>query len=408
MPALLLAALLSADPSPLDTGGEPGSDWDTTVLSDVFTAEGAAAADFDRDGDADVVIGPHLYDGPDWTPREIMPPAEFDPHGYSDKFLSFAADLTGDGYPDLIHIGFPGKETVWYENPGGGRAAADGHWRSHVAAPVVDNESPLVADLTGDGRPELVAHTGGAFGYFTPGPAAPETPWAFHPISDADPRRGRFTHGLGVGDVNGDGRTDLIEKDGWWEQPDSLAGDPLWTHHPVPFAGKAAQMFAWDIDGDGDADVLTADNAHGYGLHWFEQVRPPAGADESLGETRWVKHVIMGDDRSNPAPILFTQPHGVAAADIDGDGLTDFVTGKRYWAHGPQGDVDPAGTPVLTWWRLTRDDAADGGTGVTFEPHVIHDASGVGTQVTVADLNGDGRPDVVVGNKKGAFVSVQR
>ena len=395
MPALLLAALLSADASP---------GWETTRLSDEFTAEGAAAADFDRDGDADVVVGPHLYDGPDWTPREIMPPAVFDPHGYSDKFLSFAFDLTGDGYPDLIHIGFPGKEAVWYENPGAsGEVAEDGHWRAHVAAPVVDNESPLVADLTGDGRPEIVAHTGGAFGYFTPDPAEPRTPWAFTAISPADPGRQRFTHGLGVGDVNGDGHADLLEKDGWWEQPDSLDGDPPWTHHPVPFARNAAQMFAWDIDGDGDSDVFTADDAHGYGLNWFEQVPPPAGADGTLGESRWVKHVVMGDGGANPAPILFTQPHGVAAADIDGDGLTDVVTGKRYWAHGPKGDADPAGTPVLTWWKLTRDDG-----GVTFEPHVIHDASGVGTQVTVADVNGDGRPDVVVGNKKGAFVSVQR
>ena len=410
MPAPLLLALFLAHDAP---DGEPsargeGSEiqWETTVLSDTFHAEGATAADFDRDGAVDLLIGPTLYFGPDWTRRrEIKPAQAVSPLGYSGEFLTFAADLTGDGFPDAITVGFPGKEVVWFENPGSSLAEGrdyrtDGHWKQHLLAPEVENESPLFADLVGDETPELIAQTGGSYGYWT----APEDPrgrWTFHPVSEPKKDLGRYTHGLGIGDVDGDGRTDLLTKDGWFRQPESLDGDPLWEARPVPFAEKAAQILALDADGDGDADVVTARQAHGYGLDWWEQT-------DADGPDRWVRHEIMGDAHTNAAtdaggePVLFSQLHGLAAADVNGDGLTDVVTGKRFWAHGPDGDADPGGDPVLVWFELTRD-----GGEVRFVPHVVDAASGVGTQVFVGDVTGDGKPDVVVGNKRGAFVSVQ-
>ena len=103
--------------------------------------------------------------------------------------------------------------------------------------------------------------------------------------------------------------------------------------------------------------------------------------------------------QESPQGVCFTQLHALAAADIDGDGLTDVVTGKRRWAHGPKGDAEPDAPPVLYWFKLVR----DGKGGASFEPHLIDDKSGVGTQVTVADLNGDGRPDIAVANKLGVF-----
>lgn len=402
----------------------PAAGWRTLHLSDTFYAEGATSADFDRDGHVDLVIGPILYFGPDWLRRRQIhagPPVK--PLGYSDEFLTFATDLTGDGFPDVVSLGWPGKATVWHENPGiapaadGGRDfRTDGLWKTHLLAPVVDNESPGLMHLVGDAGsgengPELVAQLGGSYGYFTP-PEDPRRPWTFHPISEPRADLGKFTHGLGAGDVDGDGRTDLLTKDGWFRQPEDLTGDPLWESHPHPFARAAAQMFAFDVDGDGDADIVTSRHAHGYGLDWFEQTDSPDGGDDA-GTPGWTKHEIMGDDRSNAAagpdgtPVLFSQPHAMAAADINGDGLTDLVTGKRFWAHGPDKDADPGGAPALYWFELKRPPADATAGAATFVPHLIDDASGVGTQVHVADVTGDGQPDVVVGNKRGAFLSIQ-
>jgi hypothetical protein len=161
-------------------------------------------------------------------------------------------------------------------------------------------------------------------------------------------------------------------------------------------------MHTGDVDGDGDADVVTSLAGHGYGLSWFEQVRRDGGIE-------FVEHAILPRTAEESlSGVQFSQLHAVALADIDGDGVQDIVTGKRYWAHGPAKDADPGGTPVLYWFRLVRTPAAAGGRpAVAWEPHRIDDASGVGTQIAVGDLNGDRRPDVVVGNKRGGFVFLQ-
>ncbi|MEM9702347.1 MAG: VCBS repeat-containing protein, partial [Planctomycetota bacterium] len=356
--ALLLFAPVS-DADPADAGSAALRNWPTLTLTDTFYAEGAYSGDLDNDGQVDLVVGPIVYFGPDWIRRRTIHGAgPVSPLTYSDEFLTFTADLTDDGFPDVISIGWPGKESRWHENPGladadgeaGRDRRTDGQWKTHLLAPVVDNESPMVADFLGDERVELIAQLGGSYGYFTPRDD-PYRPWVFHPVSEPKKELGRYTHGLGVGDVDGDGRKDLLHKDGWLRQPESLEGDPLWEPHDYKFADKASQMFAFDVDGDGDNDVVCCDNAHGYGLNWFEQTpASSAGADsDGGGGIAWVKHVIMGGPENNPAvnaagdPVLFTQPHAVAAVDINGDGLTDLVTGKRFWAHGPKGDADPGG-----------------------------------------------------------------
>lgn len=379
--------------------GEP--EFKTIRLTDAFYCEGAAIGDFNNDGQGDVVAGPFIYYGPDFTMRsEIYAPVSYDPHGYSQSFIEYAEDVNGDGWMDIVEIGFPGKETFWYENPAGKRSplvdATRGHWDRHLILGVTDNESPTWGDITGDGKSELIAQTDGKFGYSTPDPNDPTKPWTFHAISPKGDRQ-RFTHGLGFGDVNGDGRADLLEKDGWWEQPESLEGDPEWKHHPVKFADAAAQMYAYDVNGDGLNDVITCLHAHGWGLAWYEQVR-------ENDEITFKQHMIMGDRSfKNPEGVCFSQPHAIDLVDMDGDGLLDIVSGKRFWAHGPKGDAEPNATPVTYYFKLVRD-----GSNVTWNPVLISDTSGVGTQVMARDINGDGKPDVAVGNKLGTFVSIQQ
>ncbi len=355
-------------------------------LSKTFYSEGATFGDINRDGKMDIVSGPYWYAGPDfWTKHAFYPPKSFDIQRYSDNFFAYTHDFNKDGWTDILVIGFPGKEAFWFENPhGNGR-----YWKKHLALPVVDNESPTFKDITGDGVPEIICHVKGMFGYGTFDKKEPTKPWSFHPVSP-DRKVKRFTHGLGVGDINGDGKKDILEKNGWWE---NAAKKTPWRFHPYQFSKPGgAQMHAYDIDGDGDNDVVTSLWAHGYGLAWFEQVKQD-------GEISFIKHMIMGDKFKENSDIeIFSQLHAVALEDMDGDGIKDIITGKRFWAHGGH---DPGGKkPVLSCWFKTIRTK----NGVEFKQHFIDKQSGVGTQLVVGDINGDKLPDIVIGNKKGTFV----
>ncbi|MCA8956400.1 MAG: DUF1080 domain-containing protein [Planctomycetes bacterium] len=361
------------------------------VLAKEFTCEGASFGDLDRDGKPDLIAGPYWYAGPEFKQRhEIYPPKTFATKGYSDNFFVFVHDFDADGWNDILVIGFPGKDASWYRNPQG----AAGHWKRHRVFDVVDNESPTFTDINGDGKPELVCQHGGAMGWAEVDWQAPDKPWRFHPISE-NKVGGRFTHGLGVGDIDGDGRKDILFRLGWWRQPESLAGDPQWELHLYNFGGRGgAQMYAYDVDGDGDTDVISSRNAHGFGLFWFEQVR-------NNGKITFKPHRIMGDrPHHSRYGVMFGNLHAIDLIDMDGDGLLDIVTGNRFFAHGG-GDVADRGKAPLYWFQLVR--AADR-SNVQFVPHEIDSHSGVGTQVVAGDVNGDGYPDVVVGNKMGTFV----
>ncbi len=394
-------------------------EWQTQQLSDVFFGEGATAGDINRDGKADIVSGPFWYEGPGFQKKHLIyEPKPFNPLGYSDNFFCYVEDFNGDEWLDVLVYGFPGKDASWFENPKG----REGFWERHVVMDVVDNESPDFVDINGDGQRDIVCSTGGFFGFAEVNRNNPTARWAFRKISDKS-AGGRFTHGLGIGDVNGDGRLDLLEKNGWWEQPESLEGDPVWKKHAVQFSGPGgAQMYAYDFDGDGDNDVLTSLYAHGFGLVWYENLSSEPSINTRDGDVAFRKHEILpGDgwrpnaavDRNdprlagNPYGINFSQLHAIDLADIDGDGLKDIVTGKRYWAHGPKGDAEPDAPAVVYWFRTVRSKDADRKTTVSFVPYLIDNASGVGVEVKAIDVNGDDALDIVVGNKKGTFLSTQ-
>jgi putative membrane-bound dehydrogenase-like protein len=362
-------------------------------LTDVFFCEGATFGDVSGDGVSDIVSGPYWYRGPEFRERRAYYPAKpFDINGYSDNFFAWVHDVSKDGRNDIVIVGFPGQAGYWYENPGDTMDP----WPRHPIIDEVSNESPEFRDIDGDGTPEFVCIQKGRYGYVRMDPAAPRDPWTFVAISP-DLGLGRFTHGMGVGDVNSDGRIDVLEKTGWYEQPVSLGGAPLWKHHEFTFAqAGGAQMYAYDVDGDGDSDVITSLEAHGYGIVWYEHIARDGAID-------FAAHTIVGRNvEDSPYGVRFTQPHAIDLVDMDGDGLKDIVTGKRFWAH--QGnDPGEREKAVLYWFRLTR----NAGT-VDWVPYLIDDDSGVGTQVVAGDIDGDGAPDVVVGNKKGTFVHLQR
>lgn len=396
---LPLVLLLAAVGGRLLTAAEV--QFEKIVLTDRFHAEAAGSADVDGDGHGDAIYGPYWYAGPDFTKRfAIYPSEDFDPHKYSNNFATFVDDVDADGHPDVLVNVWPGKEVAWFKNPGTAVRQATG-WQRQLAFPTVDNESPTYADINGDGRQELCFHTGGVLGVAGPSEPSGTERWPFRPCSNPEDWQ-RYTHGLGIGDVNGDGRADFLMASGWWEQPERPGRDP-WTKHSFDFGSGGAQMHVADIDGDGDGDVVTSLAAHKYGLAWFEQL---STADSGISFKR---HLILPETAEAAlAGVQFSQPHAVAVADVNGDGLPDIITGKRYWAHGPKGDPDAGGTPVLYWFELVREPAAKAANGVSFVPHLIDEASGVGTQFATADLNHDGRLDLVIGNKRGGFVFLQR
>jgi len=338
--------------------------------------------DVNHDGRMDIMSGAFWFEAPNWTRHEIDDAKTFYPDtSYSNSFLNFSMDVNQDGWIDFVRVGFPGKETVWYQNPGN----KPGHWKMYMICKNTGNESPVIIDVDGDGRPDFICNnpvTKEVLWYKSPVKKG-DTAWTKHILSHGELATYVYTHGLGLGDINGDGRKDIIITKGWWEAPKNVEKD-AWLFHNVDLGPDCSEMYTYDVDGDGDADVISA-SAHDYGIWWHEQKK------DAQGNIVFASHLIDS---------TFSESHGLAFADINGDGNPDLVTGKRWYAHNgnDRGGKDPA---VIYWFEFKP------GKQPHWVPHFIDDNSGVGLHVVVQDMNKDGLPDIVIGNKKGVFLFEQ-
>jgi hypothetical protein len=413
-----------------------------------FLAESVAVGDFNHDGTLDLAAGKRWYAGPfapgyntaagEHVYREghddlpVTGIAEEINTGVSDSWSAFGYDINADGWDDIIQITasdigpvvsgqtrpIPFGTGNWYQNSKG----AAGNWQRFQISADMKGEHKGYADMTGDGKPEILGACKSCtpaqtWGYWEANWANPTAPWAFHAVTRMYQFKDNccgWLHGLGAGDVNGDGKMDLLERSGAWIQPSTGGGTGAWTFYNTAFSIPeflgiepdigGGNMFAYDVDGDGMNDVVTSLNAHGYGLAWFKQ--GPAG--------KFTRQMIFNTppEKAMYGGVAFSQLHSLVLEDMDGDGLKDIVTGKTFLAHpfttGDAGGAGSAGVgtepTVLYVFKLVRTPT------VHFEPHLIdidsatQKSSGVAREFRVADMNKDGIPDIVVASKRGLFV----
>lgn len=366
-------------------------------ISDFYYAWCAAVADFNRDGNMDVAATPFYYLGPSFLQRrEFTAGHPFNPAtDYTDFMIVFAHDFTGDGWPDIVSTYTNGSPMFLWVNPKG----ESRRWDKHQVIPVVRTEIAIMHDVDADGMPDIIYGTRNGYEFASPNPGNPTGQWKLTDVSGPVTVNG---HGVGAGDINGDGRMDIVAPAGWWEQPPKGTAPGPWPFHDSNFGRGGNEMCIYDVNGDGLNDIVTAMAAHQYGLYWYEQKK------DSGGKISFVEHMIMGDlSTKNAGNVTFSEPHATVCADVDGDKIPDLVVGKRYFSHHESyTDPDAYGPSVVYLYRTVRNPKAPGGA--EFVPELIHNRSGVGSHFAIADVNKDGMPDILTSGVRGTFVYTNR
>lgn len=347
-----------------------------------FRSEACCVGDFNNDGKLDIVAGPYLYLAPDWKPqkiRELSGSVDNQGKGYYDDFMNQAVDVDGDGWLDVVSASWFNKRSTWYRNPGKG----GGLWAEAVVENNGNFEAGDLWDLFGTGKHNVVVPTVQRTVWYELGKRADGSQgFTTHVVSEK-----QLTWGVGVGDVNGDGRPDILRPNAWFEQPRDIRKGQ-WTEHAWSLSNKdgrvedTAQIWTMDVNGDGLSDVIYS-SAHGYGVFWCEQVRRGS-------ETQWIRHLI--DD-------TWTQVHSLTLADINGDGIPEIIAGKRFMAHNG-GDPDEFGPLGVYYYTLKRDPKP------VWTKHAITYNQGIGSGMNIVamDLTGSGRIDIVTTGKFGGPV----
>lgn len=379
MAPLLIIMLLGAE-SPQETPRF------TPQFLAIDVHESCDIGDFDGDGKIDVVAGRNWFRNGDWIARPVRDIPNN--RGYSFSNSDFAIDADGDGDLDVLAGNYFDGEVAWYENRGPEAIRSGELWPKHVIGDTGQktNELNELIDIDGDGSPEWIANQWNAkepliiwrFERNDDGAITGMTP---HRVTAEDVETQETNgHGLGFGDLNGDGRKDLLVRSGWYEQPEAGVWSGPWKFHAAPVDHMSLPAFVGDVTGDGTADVLYG-VPHNYGLKLLKG----AGKDEN-GELVF---------ESETLDASFSQLHAIHYADIDGDGADELITGKRYRAHNGK---DPGAADSLQVVYYEMDDLKSG-------PRVINRGEvGIGLVIRTADLDNNGKLDVIVAGKDGTQI----
>jgi hypothetical protein len=334
--------------------------------------ESVGVFDVDNDGFLDLVSGSYWYKGPEFLDRSFIGPVKRYGEYYED-FATIPMDVNGDGLLDFVTGGWFEGKLIWKENPG--KAI---EWPIHLIAETGNIETIRAWDIDGDGVMEIFPNT-------------PKKPLVYYKKA----QNGDFQkmpvwetqgHGLGFGDVNGDGREDVILSSGWLEAPKDLI-EGKWIYHADFNLGDASiPIIISDINEDGLADLIVG-NGHDYGLYWLEQ--------KNMGnQISFIKHDIDS---------LASQYHTMDWLDLDGDGKMELITGKRYRAHNGK---DPGGKEEVGLYYFQWNGSSFNKNTINFGP--IGSGKGTGLYFSTGDLNQDGKMDIAVAGKDGLVVFFQR
>jgi hypothetical protein len=368
----------------------------TARLLAVDANEGCAIVDVNNDGKLDLVAGRNWYAAPEFVPRALRPIE--DRNGYIHSNGDFPYDVDGDGWVDIIAQSFFQTEINWFRNPGPEGLELGLLWEKHllVDTQVDRNEAELMEDIDGDGVAEFIVNswnkeTSLLAWRFTSEMREVSVTKGNRTIKEMRevPSAAKITigsnlngHGLGIGDLNGDGLKDILFQSGWYEQPKDNSFGQAWKLHEDWFLHASIPMIVRDLNGDGRNDFIYG-MGHDYGLYWREQIEPAAD-----GTLRWNEHLI--DDS-------FSQPHALHMADIDGDGEDELITGKRVFAHNGK---DPGGKEEAVMYYYNWDKKTSRFSRET----IVRGSAGIGLQIRTGDLNGDGRLDIAVAGKSGTYI----
>jgi hypothetical protein len=388
--AALLMVIASAQ------AGEPK--WVKHTINGRSEFEAAGVFDVDNDGKLDIVAGDTWYRAPDWKPHHVRDVQRIGT--YYNDFATLPLDVDGDGHTDSITVSYFGRNVGWVQNPG----KAGAPWAYHEIDVPGTSEAAVVVDLTADGIPDVLPNPTNVVVWYEVIKTRKDGGKGFDIIKH-DLGTEAAGHGVGSGDVNGDGRVDLLTPKGWFEAPAEPGSENArWAWHPDWNLGATGiQILARDVDGDGLSDLVYG-MGHDYGLFWMKQGK---GAG---GERTWTKGTI--DDK-------VASVHTLLWADIDGDGKAhELVTGKRVYAH----EIEPGATDgsLVAWYHF--DPRAKGWVKhVIFQGEPARNApakgsdrlalrdfppgtAGTGLQMTAIDIDGDGDLDLVCPGKSGLYL----